>query len=215
MDRQPTITPDVSPGETLEIFEGDMESKMNQLVSWIDKRVKRKQWNNEEIAKKFARRNTKEILKDGDTGFMNSCNDLTLVAYALLKKNGFKPALVVQKIRPKKYSFVHMHFALEFSEKDNQYTLEFAQKGQVLLTRGEYIPHREDIETLQIQKVDTDIALDQNMESVLGGKIDLSDLDLEQIIAQLQKDNVPQAYTNYMAQLPENGSLYLDSCIEN
>jgi hypothetical protein len=215
MDKPPRMVQNTFDESSLEIFEGDLESRMGKLVSWINARVKRKQWSNEEIAAKFAKRDAKKILTDGDTGFMNSCSDLTLVAWALLKKNGFKPTLVVEKLKQKKYNFIHMHFALEFLDGNNLYFIEFVAKNQVLLRKGEYLRQKGEIETLKIQKVENDIRLDQNMQSVLEeAQFDLSDFHLEDVVTQLQKDNIPQTYTNYISRLSHDGNLYLDSDIK-
>ncbi|OGI67918.1 hypothetical protein A2738_03670 [Candidatus Nomurabacteria bacterium RIFCSPHIGHO2_01_FULL_42_15] len=199
---------------SLETFEGNLEQKINSLVLWINERVKRKQWSNEEIAEKFVKRNAEQILADGDTGFMNPCSDLTLVALALLKKNGFKSTLVVEKLKQKKYDFVGMHFVLEFLEKDVLYFLEFVEKNHVLLKKGGYTHQKEGIETLRIQRITNDVRLDQNIQSILEeAQFDISDFRLEDLIAQLQKDNSPQTYTGYVSKLAHDGNLYLDSQI--
>ena len=216
MDKPPKMVQDAFNESSLEIFEGDLESRMGKLVSWIDARVKMKHWSNEEIVAKFTKRDAKTILIDGDIGFMNSCSDLTLVALALLKKNGFKPILVVEKLKQKKYDFVRMHFVLEFFDKDVLYFLEFIQGNQVLLRKGEYpARHNEEIETLKIQRIENNIRFDQNMQSVLEeAKFDLSDFHLEKVVAQLQKDNTPETYANYISKLSHGGNLYLDSNIK-
>lgn len=213
MDKPPKLVEKTFEENSLEIFDGNLESKMNSLVLWIDKRIKRRDWSNEEIAEKFVKRNAKQILKDGDTGFMNPCSDFTLVAWALLKKNGFNPALVVEKLKQKKYSFVSIHFAIEFSDNNVPYFLEFISKNQVLLRKGKYTHQKEGIESLQTKRIEGDIRLDQNIQSVLEGQFDISDVKLEDIIAQLQKDNIPQTYANYLAKLSHDGNLYLDSNI--
>jgi len=211
----PNITQKVFDENDLEVFEGDLESRIKALAFWIDHKVKRKQWSNEEIAKKFAKRSTREILTDGDTGFMNPCSDFMLVAWALLKKNGLKPILIAEKIKPKKYNFIHMHFVIEFFNKDILYFLDFTTKNQVVLRKGEYKNQREGIETLQTVKITNDISFDQNMQSVLeNNKFDFSGFKLEDIVAQLQKDNTPQTYASYVEKLPHNGDLYLDSDIQ-
>ena len=194
----------------LEIFKGNLESRMKNLVGWIDKKVKRVQWGNEEISQKFTKRSAQEILTDGSVGFMNPCNDLTLVAWALLKKNKLNPELIAKKIKWKKNNFVSMHFALEFMDNNALFSLEFATKNQAILSRGEYIMKDDRVEMMQMDKIKNDIGFDQNMESVLTGHIDLTDFNFEKIVEQLQKDNTLENYSNYNKSLPNKGTLYLD-----
>lgn len=198
----------------LEIFTGNLESRINQLVQWINARVHKKQWSNEEILEKFTKRSAQQILTEGDTGFMNSCSDLSLVAWALLKKNGLDPTLVVEKLKQTNYTteggFISLHFALEFSDKGILYCLEFVWQNQVLLSKGKYTHQKTGIETLKIGRIRDDIGFNQNIQQALEDKFETSDVQLESIIAQMQKDNTPQTYTNYVARLTHEGNLYLD-----
>ena len=57
-----------------------------EIISEVNKKVKRVYWTNEEIDKYFGRRSVEEILSSGETCFMNPCLDLTLVSSHLISK---------------------------------------------------------------------------------------------------------------------------------
>lgn len=60
-----------------------------EIISEVNKKVKRVYWTNEEIDKYFGRRSVEEILSSGETCFMNPCLDLTLVSSYLISKRKY------------------------------------------------------------------------------------------------------------------------------
>ncbi len=112
--------PKIFDENELEVFEGNFLEKMKKLIDWMNKKVRIERWEENKIRQKFTKRSAQEILTDGETFYMNPCNDLTLVAYALLKKNGLSPVLVMEELRAEKSPFNHMHFALEFTNEQKK-----------------------------------------------------------------------------------------------
>lgn len=216
-DKSPTNFKEPFKESDLEIFEGDFETKINKIVDFINEKIKRNIWTNEKIKEKFAKRNAEEILTDGDTFYMNPCTDLSLVAFALLKKNGLHPTLVAETLKQDLYDFVGMHFAIEFvNEKNELYFLEFESLNNVILKKGEYRHDKPGIHTLNIQRIkDKDIDFKQNMPSFLEeNNFDVTNFKLEPIVAQLQKDNVPQTYEYYLSRMKNDGNLILNKQLD-
>lgn len=184
----------------LEIFEGNFLEKMQKVINWINEKVHRDYWDNNEIEKKFTKRTAREILTEGNTGYMNPCNDLTLATYAILKKNGFKPSLVVVKLQLGNSGFISFHFALNFlDDQDNPFSLDFKTKDQVILEKGEYAYKREGMRALATKVIETNINLDQNMEAILTTEnFDCSGFDLGFLLSQLKKGNTREKYLDYV-----------------
>ena len=173
----------------LPILHGTLEEKIGSLISWIDEKVSRVQWSNDEIDDVFGRRDIRQILSDGNTCYMNPCADLSLVAYAVMKKNNMSPVMIIDELAPGDYPFVRLHFGLEFSYDKNDYFLDFIQLNRVLLGKGIFVNHKKDIKTLRTSKIACDISLDDNPMNIVLKEAKPKNFDLDSQLDRIKKDN--------------------------
>jgi hypothetical protein len=120
------------------------------IVSEVNKKVKRVYWTNEQISKFFARRSAKEILDDGTTCFMNPCLDLTLVSAYLMSSEHIAHQFIIEEHEPTKdFNFdksnlvlkdfdFRLHFALDFQHESEKYNLDYKRENEVYILKGNY-----------------------------------------------------------------------------
>ena len=127
-----------------------------EIISEVNKKVKRVYWTNEEIDKYFGRRSVEEILSSGETCFMNPCLDLTLVSSYLISKKKIPHKLVIEEHLPSNgFDFNRLHFVIEFQNNDKQskeYFLNYKRANEVYLLEGKY-NGRQDLPLAQILKI--------------------------------------------------------------
>ena len=124
-----------------------------EIALWVDKKIKRIYWTNEEIDQWFGKRSIKEIIKNGTTCFMNPCFDLTLVSSYLLTQNNINNTLVIEEHLPtKEFNFNRLHFALDFIDKTGKYHINYKNENTVYINHGEY-QGRKDLPQAQIIKI--------------------------------------------------------------
>lgn len=196
-------------------LEGELESIIGSLITWVDDNVERKQWSNGEIDEKFAKRSTKKILEEGHTCYMNPCLDLTLVVYEVLKVNDLNPVLVIEELTHEGYPFNRLHFAIELTYEKETYFIDFITMNRVLLGKGQFKNYKDGlIESLQTIKIademDPEKNLFENIPTHLGRSKNFQ-LDLQ--LERLKKDNTAENYARYLSALENNNRLYLDSKI--
>ncbi len=192
------------------VLRGTLEQKVETLVDWIDEHVSRTRWSDEKIDDNFGRRSTRQILSDGEACYMNPCADLTLVAYAIMRRNGINPTMIVEELAPGDYPFVRLHFGLEFSYDNRNYFLDFIQLNKVLLGDGEFVNHKKDIVATKLSRISSDITIDDNPINIVLREAKPKDFDLNSQLERLKKDNTPQTYEKYLASMPNGGRLYLE-----
>lgn len=193
------------------IFEGDLEEKISQVVSWVDERVERKKWSNEEIEEKFTKRDSRQILEEGHTCYMNPCLDINLVVYEVLRTNAFNPIFVIQELTYNHSN--HLHFAIEFNYQEELYFLDIVAMNHVSLKKGKYHHHKESIKSLQIIRMDGDFNPNDAPLSSIGENFKPIGFDLDLQLARLKRDNTPKTYENYLARIGDNKKLYLNFSI--
>ena len=194
-------------------FEGDLEEIISSIVAWVDERVDRKQWSDEEIDEKFARRSARQILEEGHTGYMNPCLDLTLVAYEALRANDLNPTLVVQELSHEDYPHNQLHFGIEFTYRGELYFVDFLMMNRVFLRKGGYQMNKEGIKSLQIVRMDENVDTDKEPLSIGGEWFKPIGYRLEPQLERLKQDNTDETYEKYLAALGNKGNLYLDASI--
>ncbi|MFM7088305.1 MAG: hypothetical protein ACKOW9_02110 [Candidatus Paceibacterota bacterium] len=197
--------------EMLPQFEGSVEEKMRQLIDWMNECVEIKMWENQDIDKKFAKRSAAEILADKDTGYMNPCSDLSLVAYALMRKNNLEPSFVAEVLNQENRPGTRMHFALEFNDESGSLrTLDFVSGGNAFLKKGEYVNDRPDVTSIQVFRIKQPIDFYENIEQILIRDGSLNDnIDVQEIANGLKAMNTTTRFDAHKRRLKNNMKLVL------
>jgi len=188
-----------------------------EIVSEVNKKVKRVYWTNEEINRYFGRRSAKEILDNGTTCFMNPCLDLNLASGFLISSKNMHYTLVIEELLPAKdfnfdksnlvlkdFNFNRLHFTLEFQDTGGKYVINYKRENEVCILKGEY-GGRKDIPVAQIiripgEKINPDKPIYRNL-----GYGSLEDLienqfkgySLGENLERLKKDNSLENYGHY------------------
>ncbi|HOF43945.1 MAG TPA: hypothetical protein PKW70_00970 [Candidatus Pacearchaeota archaeon] len=186
-----------------------------EIISEVNKKVKRVYWTNEEIDKYFGRRSVEEILSSGETCFMNPCLDLTLVSSHLISKKKIPHKLVIEEHLPSNgFDFNRLHFVIEFQNNDKQskeYFLNYKRANEVYLLEGKY-NGRQDLPLAQILKIQ---GLKLNPKKPLYVNLGYKTLEefskenfkgysLEKNISRLKKDNSIENYQKYKQKFGED-----------
>ena len=186
-----------------------------EIISEVNKKVKRVYWTNEEIDKYFGRRSVEEILSSGETCFMNPCLDLTLVSSYLISKKKIPHKLVIEEHLPSNgFDFNRLHFVIEFQNNDKQskeYFLNYKRANEVYLLEGKY-NGRQDLPLAQILKIQ---GLKLNPKNPLYVNLGYKTLEefskenfkgysLEKNISRLKKDNSIENYQKYKQKFGED-----------
>lgn len=167
------------------------------IALWIDKKIKRVFWTNDEIDSWFGRRSTKEIIQNGTTNFMNPCFDLTLVSSYLLTKNKIKNNFVIEEHLPtKEFNFNKLHFALDYIDGTEIYHLNYKKENLVYIGVGKY-QGRKDIPQAQLIRIsgagiNPDKPLYKNLKNNLA-----TGFSLEKNLQRLKQDNSQENYYQY------------------
>lgn len=185
----------------------DSISLAKEIVSEVNKKVKRTYWTNEEIDKYFGRRSVNGILKDGGTCFMNPCFDLTLVSSHLLALENIPHEFVIEEHLPANgFDFNRLHFVIEFQDinKYKNYFLNYKKANEVYILEGRY-NGRKDIPRAQMikisgKKIDPKKPIYEdfgynNLEDFLNDKF--KDYSLRTNLDRLKKDNSIEKYISY------------------
>jgi len=175
------------------------------LVTWTGKKVPRVMWTNEEIKSKLGLRSAVQILREGNTGYLNPCLDLTLATGAALQFNGVKHNWAIEEHGPTEdFKFNRLHFALEVEDTSGRYSINFRNGNTVQLSIGEY-KGRPDIPQVQLLKINgSEINYELSFFKNFG--CDTADeacvklfkaYKLAPQITRLQQDNTPENYAKY------------------
>ena len=176
-----------------------------EIVFEVDEKIERIFWTNEQIDKFFAQRSAIEILKNGKTGFMNPCLDLTLVSAAIMASKSIPYFFVIEEHLPtSEFNFNRLHFALDFQHKNIKYFLNYKKANEVHIGKGEYIG-RQDIPLSQIIRIPGEIINPYRPICKSLGYDTLNDLikdkfndySLELNIKRLKQDNSKENYISH------------------
>jgi len=181
------------------------------IALWVDKKIKRVQWTNEQIDNWFGKRSVKEIIQNGTTCFMNPCLDLTLVSSYVLTQNNIKNNLVIEEHLPtKEFNFNRLHFALDFLDETGKYFLNYEQENKAYVCVGEY-SGRKDIPQAKIIKISgalikPDKSLYENLKESLEKLFNgfSTGYSLEKNLQRLKEDNKAENYFRYKKNFGEN-----------
>jgi len=189
----------------------DVKEVINSLLEWLNSNIEKKRWDNDKLEQKFGKRSAMEILKDGDTFYMNPCLDYTLVTYEILRRNSFRPSIAIDELIQKLYDFHNLHFALEFKHKNQPYYLDFTQLNKVLLGRGMFSNERDDVTVFQTLRIRKELDPEKNIfENLSEYEEKLMDFRIERVLKQIKKDNTPKTYKSYLDFLGKNSGLYVE-----
>jgi hypothetical protein len=125
-------------------------NSVKDIVSEVNKKVRRVYWTNEQIDKWFGKRSAQEIIKNGTTCFMNPCLDLTLVSAYLMSSEHIPHELIIEEHLPtrdfnfdksnlvlKDFDF-RLHFAIDFQHGSEKYNLDYKKENEVYILKGNY-----------------------------------------------------------------------------
>jgi len=79
-------------------LEGSLEDKIVSLITWLDHNLTKKHWDDDDYMRRFGNRSAQQIINDGDTGYMGSCHDYTIVALYILGRNNIETEFVVETL---------------------------------------------------------------------------------------------------------------------
>ncbi len=187
-----------------------------EIISEVDKKVKRVYWTNEEINKYFGRRPVNQILLSGETGFMNPCLDLTLASSHLMNLKGIEHDLIIEEHSPSKdFNFdkskkvikdfdYRLHFGIDFLYNKEKWGIDYRRENEVYILKGGYAG-REDIQRSSLTIINgKNLSPDKPIYETLGYnslqeliKDKFNGFSLEKNISRLNKDNDIQNFEEY------------------
>ncbi len=200
-----------------------------EIITDVDKKVKRDYWTNEEIDRWFGRRSAMEIIENGTTCFMNPCWDLTLVSASEIYSRKVDYDFVIEENPPTKdfnfdksnlvlrdFNFNRIHFAVEFKLGKRKYFLNYKRENEVHIFEGNY-NGREDIPTMNILRIPGKTINPQKPIHVNLGYKTFEELiknkfkgySLEKNIERLKKDNSLENYEFYKKRYGENFNIII------
>jgi hypothetical protein len=176
-----------------------------EIVSEVNKKVKRTYWTNDEIDKLFGKRSAEEIINNGTTCYMNPCLDLTLVSSAIMHSSNIPHSFVIEEhLSTEEFPFNRLHFVLEFKENNKIYSLNYKRCNEVYISEGNY-SGRKDIPLAKIIRLPGKIinpkkkifeSMGYNSLEELT-KIEFKDYSLEKNIGRLKMDNFKERFEKY------------------
>ena len=201
-----------------------------EIVSEVNKKVKRVYWTNEEIDRWFGRRSIGEIIRNETTCFMNPCLDLTLVSSYLLSQKEIPHEIVIEEHSPTKdFNFdksnlvvkdfpFRVHFKIDFQYLNKNYSLNYKRENEVEIIEGKY-NGREDIPNAQIirvsgEKINPHKTLNENLryntlDDLIKSKF--IGFSLEKNLNQLKQDNSEENYRFYKKRCGEDFNIITTS----
>jgi hypothetical protein len=182
------------------------------IVSEVNRKVRRDYWTNEQIDKLFARRSVNDILKDKETCFMNPCLDLTLVSSYMIAQEDITNEFVMEEHLPADgFDFNRLHFVIEFQHANKNYTINYKRGNEVHIFEGKY-NGRKDIPMAQMiriagEKMNPYKNLNENLgyntlEDLIKNKF--IGYSLEKNINRLKQDNSRENYKIYHQRFGKN-----------
>lgn len=182
-------------------------NSIKEIVSEVDKKVKRVYWTNEQIDKYFGKRPINKILSSGETCFMNPCSDLTLVSSYIMSLKKIPHNLIIEEHLPSnEFNFNRLHFVIEFQDTllNGNYFLNFKQANEVYILKGKYSGRKDLPLSKKIKLPGKNINPFKPIHEIFGYntlesflKEQFNGYSLESNILKLKKDNFLENYENY------------------
>jgi hypothetical protein len=188
-----------------------------EIISEVNNRVRRIYWTNDEIDKYFAKRSATEILRNGFTGFMNPCLDLTLVSASMMTSRDVPYFFVIEEHLPvPNFNFNRLHFALEFQSRDKNYFLNYKKDNEAHIGEGKY-EGRKDLPLSQIkrisrEKINPDKPIYQNFGYETLNEFlenEFCDYSLESNLYRLKLDNSTENFNKHKRECGEDFKIIL------
>jgi hypothetical protein len=183
-----------------------------EIVSEVNRKVKRVYWANEEIAHWFGKRSANKILENGTTCFMNPCLDLNLVSSLMMSLRTVPNKLIVEEYPPNQdFDFNRLHFILEFEYHGKVYVLNYKRCNDVQICGGHH-NSGEDQPVIQVINIPGEqISPEKTLYENLGYKT-LEELlkdkfvgySLERNLNRLMRDNSRERYNLFKRQYGDN-----------
>lgn len=182
-------------------------NSVKEIVSEVDKKVKRVYWTNEQIDKYFGKRPINEILSSGETCFMNPCSDLTIVSSYIMSRKKIPNNLIIEEHLPSDgFNFNRLHFVIEFQDPtlNEEYSLNYKRANEVYLLKGKYSGRKDLPLSKKIKLSGKKINPLKPIHEIFGYntlesffKEQFNGYSLESNILKLKKDNSLENYENY------------------
>lgn len=199
----------LAPQKTLEnkfCFSNEVIKNVASVVEYVDNSVKKVLWTHQEFEDFFARRSAQEIEKNGTTSFLNPCLDQTLVAYHQIKKN-YDPTLIIEELFYETYNKHALHFAIAFSDKKDNYYLDFKELNIVVLGKGDYVNINPQVQSQKIHSICQPLPFDKNFDEALPGIVNsFSHFSFEETVEKLQAFNNEHVYKNEFLKKTNNNA---------
>lgn len=186
----------------MEISKIQEADKLNQAIDYtikfVNNNVKKKEWTNEEIDEKLGRRSIKQIIQDGDTCYMASCLDTSLVAMVVLSAKGMDPVFLRQDLVTETYQTPRIHFAIEFDYKGHPFFLDFNSGNTVFFRMGKYQNLDDRVKQTGIERFkSSSIDLQEPAYIALNYDMDL----IQPAIEEMKSHNTPETFKKYAESL--------------
>jgi hypothetical protein len=190
-----------------------------EIISEVNRKVKRTDWTNEQIDRLFGRRSAQEILKDGTTCFMNPCLDLTLVSAYLMSSKNIPHQFIIEEYLPiQQFNFNRLHFAIEFQTGNENYALDYKKNNEVNIIKGKY-NGRSDLQKVSRIFIPGEIINPFKTINESLGYSSLEDLtkdkftgySLEKNLNRLKQDNFKENYEMYQRVYGEEFKILIES----
>lgn len=138
------------------------------IVESVDRNIKRQRWSNEKLEKRFAKRNAREIIDEGDTHYISPCLDLTLVTLQLLKEKGFSTTFLIEQSKSLLSKDTKLHFVVEFNNGEGH--INYNIINNVIISGGSYLNLNQVRSiNLSISRIDgKNISYSDNLGSILN-----------------------------------------------
>lgn len=204
----------------------DSVETAKEIISEVNKKVRRAYWTDEQIDNWFGKRCIREIIRNGTACFMNPCWDLNLVTGHELSLRNILYTLVIEEHQPtkdlnfdrfnlvvKNFDYNRLHFAVEFDE----ITINYKRENEVYISKGNY-NGREEIPMAQILRVPGEIIDPQKSIHESLGYNSLEDLikdrfrgfSLEKNLERLKMDNNLENYKAYKERNGEEFKIFTE-----
>jgi len=181
----------------LPVFSGTEMQRLQKCIRWVKRNVALQRWQNQRVAREFSVRSPKQIIASGQTFYMGNCLDRTIVLMQALKKNNFRPKMVVEGLEHSRYGR-YMHFGIELKIGGKQHFVDFASRDKVLIGQGQYVNASKMVQRISVKRFPSALfsmkANFWNATGVTPKTLGLKDFSSEANVKRMQRDNAAWRY---------------------
>ncbi|MEU0545078.1 hypothetical protein ABZ319_34915 [Nocardia sp. NPDC005978] len=173
------------------LFCGSDRNVAMSVFEFVHGFLTKRTWSAERIRLHYGRRTVVDILEDGDVLAVAPCPDRTLVAAAMLIRNGIEPVVVYHERRALGFGPSTAHLAMELTLDGLPFMADFGSRESRFM-RGTYEPNSDIEATVQIVRFSTaalELDLGAVSPSLLFGALASEHIDTESYLAYLIRES--------------------------